>query len=53
VASHTKNGDGKYRDYVVHINDKDINDARDEEFQTYEEALEMGLQVALEDMIYL
>jgi len=51
AASHTKNGDGKYRDYVAHINDKDINDARDEEFQTYEEALEVGLQVALEDMI--
>jgi predicted transcriptional regulator len=46
--SSSKNSEGKYRDYVVHINEKSINDDRDEEFQTYEEALEVGLQVALE-----
>jgi hypothetical protein len=46
--SNTKNGDGVYRDYVVHVNEKSINDARDEEFQTYEEGMEVGLQVALE-----
>lgn len=46
--SMTKNGKGKYRDYVVYVNGNSINDARDEEFQSYEEALEIGLQVALE-----
>jgi len=46
--SHTKNQNGKYRDYVVYINGREINDARDEEFQTYEEAMEIGLSVALE-----
>lgn len=48
VHSHTKNGDGIYRDYVVYVNELTINDARDEEFQTYESALEVGLQTALE-----
>jgi len=46
--SNTKNGKGIYRDYVVHINEQSMNDARDEEFQTYEEAFEEGLQLALE-----
>jgi hypothetical protein len=46
--SHTKNGNGVYRDYVVRVNETPINDARDEEFQTYEEAMEIGLQHALE-----
>jgi len=46
--SSTKNGEGIYRDYVVHVNERSINDARDEEFQTYEEAMEVGLQVSLE-----
>jgi predicted transcriptional regulator len=46
--SNTKNSEGIYRDYVVHVNERAINDARDEEFQTYEEAMEVGLQVALE-----
>jgi len=48
--SSTRNGKGEYRDYVVHVNLTPINDARDDEFQTYEEAFEVGLQVAL-DMI--
>jgi len=44
--SHTlKNG--KYGDYVISFNGIYLNDARDEEFQTYEEALEVGLQYAL------
>lgn len=46
--SHTKNGEGKYRDYVVYVNDNVLNDPRDEDYQTYEEALEVGLQFALE-----
>jgi hypothetical protein len=46
--SNTKNGKGVYRDYVVYVNERAINDARDEEFQEYEEAMEIGLQVALE-----
>jgi hypothetical protein len=45
--SSTKNGSGKYRDYVVYVNGFALNDARDEEFQTYEEALEVGLEYAL------
>ena len=50
--SMTKNGDGVYRDYVAHILGKEgygisVNDPRDEEYQTYEEALEVGLQHAL------
>lgn len=45
--SSTKNGDGVYRDYVVHVNERSINDARDNEFQTYEEGMEIGLQIAL------
>ena len=46
--SSAKNGKGIYRDYVVHVNEMSINDARDEEFQTYEAAMEVGLQVSLE-----
>jgi len=48
VNSQTKDGNGKYRDYVAHVNGKEINDPRDSEFQTYEEAMEVGLYVALE-----
>jgi hypothetical protein len=33
---------------VVHINGQSMNDARDEEYQTYEEAMEVGLEMALE-----
>jgi len=50
VSSQTVNGNGKYRDYVAHVNNREINDARDEEFQTYEEAMEVGLLVALEEI---
>lgn len=50
VNSQTKDGNGKYRDYVAHVNNREINDARDEEFQTYEEALEVGLVIALGDI---
>lgn len=46
--SNTKDGKGKYRDYVAYINERAINDPRDEEFDAYESALEVGLQVALE-----
>ena len=44
--SGTKNGN-VYRDYIVHINERSINDPRDEEYQTYETAMEAGLQSAL------
>ena len=47
VNSQTKDGNGKYRDYVAHVNGREINDARDCEYQTYEEAMEVGLQHAL------
>jgi|JFJP01.1.fsa_nt_gi predicted transcriptional regulator len=47
AKSTTLNGDGKYRDYVVYANNLAINDARDEEFQTYEDAMEFGLFYAL------
>lgn len=50
VNSQTKNGGGKYRDYVAHVNGREINDARDEEYQTYEQAMEAGLQVALSEI---
>jgi len=50
VNSHTKDGNGKYRDYVAHVNNREINDARDTEFQTYEEAMEIGLQAALREI---
>jgi hypothetical protein len=50
VNSHTKNADGKYRDYIAHVNGREINDPRDSEFQTYEEAMEVGLYVALESL---
>jgi hypothetical protein len=46
-CSHTKNGKGIYIDYVVRVNETPINDARDGEYQTYEEAMEVGLQRAL------
>lgn len=46
--SHTVNGAATYIDYVVYVNERAINDSRDEEFQTYEKAMEVGLQVALE-----
>jgi len=36
-----------YRDYVAYINGRELNDARDEEYQTYEKALEFGLQEGL------
>lgn len=45
--SSTKDGNGKYRDYVVYINGQAINDARDQEFQTYEDALEFGITQSL------
>jgi len=44
---HPPMGTAKYRDYVVYVNEKAINDARDEEYQTYEAALEAGLKYAL------
>src|ERR1035437_521892 len=44
--SHTIKGD-KWGDYVVYLNNTALNDARDEEFQRYEEALEVGLYEAL------
>lgn len=45
--SNTINGFGVYCDYVIQINEKKINDARDKEYQAYEEAMEVGLQIAL------
>ena len=34
---------GIYSDYIAHVNGISINDARDEEYKSYEEALEIGL----------
>lgn len=45
--SSTKNGKDEYRDYVVYINGRALNDARDEEYQIYEDAMEFGLKIAL------
>jgi hypothetical protein len=47
VSSQTVDGNKKYRDYVGYVNGYAINDPRDEEFQTYEQAMEVGLQIAL------
>ena len=58
AVSGTTNGK-KYRDYVGHVCpapiknklsvlNTSVNDPRDEEFQTYEEAMEVALQIALE-----
>lgn len=47
VISATKNGEEKYKDYVAYINGVAINDARDEEYQEYEDAMEFGLETAL------
>lgn len=38
---------GKYADYVAFVNGLAINDPRDEEYQTCEEALEEGLKQGL------
>ncbi len=46
VYSHTLRNE-KWGDYVVYVNNEALNDARDEEFQTYEEAMEFGLAKAL------
>lgn len=43
VYSATVNMAKKYRDYVAYVNLRAINDARDEQYQTYEEALEVAL----------
>jgi hypothetical protein len=48
--SSTINEKGEFRDYVVYINNRALNDARDEEFQTYEEAIEFGLLTALKEL---
>lgn len=42
--------DGVWTNYVVYVDTTPMNDPRDEEFQTYEEALEVGLQIALETL---
>lgn len=47
VCSMSKNGLGQYRDYVAYVDGMPMNDHRDEEFQTYEEAMEFGLRVGL------
>lgn len=47
VSSNTKNGEGKYKDYVAYVNGAYLNDARDEEYDTYEKAMEFGLYFAL------
>jgi hypothetical protein len=47
VDSRTKNGENKWRDYVVYINGAQLNDPRDEEYDTYEKAMEFGLYNAL------
>ena len=45
--SSTKHTDVEYCDYVVYVNGMALNDARDEEYDKYEDALEFGLQEAL------
>jgi len=63
TLSGTVDGARKYKDYVVHVcvaSSRDnevgrvvqtaVNDARDEEFQTYEAALEFGLREALKNI---
>jgi len=50
---HRKDNVSKFVDYVVYVNTVPLNDAWDEEFQTYEEALEIGLQHALEEITQL
>jgi hypothetical protein len=47
AKSSTVDGNGKYRDYVAYVNNFGVNDARDEEYETYEEAMEVGLLEAL------
>jgi hypothetical protein len=50
VSSHTVKSTNMmqiYRDYVAYLNSNALNDARDEEYQTYEAALEFGLKEAL------
>jgi len=43
----TINGIKRFKDYVVYINNIALNDARDEQFDTYEKALDYGLRTAL------
>ena len=63
TLSGTVDGKRKYKDYVAHVcigSSRDnevgrviqtaINDARDEEYQTYEAAMEAGLQYALKQL---
>ena len=50
VCSQTVNGLGIYRDYVAYVNGSQVNDSRDEEYQTYEEAMEFGLYKALKKL---
>lgn len=47
VVSHTINMKGKWRDWVGYVDNVAINDARDQEYQTNEDALEYALQYAL------
>lgn len=37
----------RWTDYVADVDNHSINDSRDEEFKTYEEAMEVGLHYAL------
>jgi hypothetical protein len=46
VCSHILKG-GRWGDYVAYVNNVALNDARDEEYQSYEEALDFGLFEAL------
>lgn len=48
--SHTLKS-GKWGDYIAVLNSTDCNDARDEEFQIYEDALEFGLKCGIEKVI--
>lgn len=50
VYSNTIDGNKKYKDYVAYINGIAINDARDEQFETYEEAMEAALEEALKNL---
>ena len=50
VCSRSKNGEGKYRDFVAYVDNEAANDPRDEEFQTRFAALDFGLRIGLEKL---
>ncbi len=48
VYAYSNTTNGKiYKDYVCHMNEKQLNDSRDEKYSTHDEALKFGLLYAL------